>query len=90
MRLYIGDFLPDALYEDWASVERERLLALYLRAADKLAGVLIDRAQYDEGLEVCQKILARDVCWERAYRLMMTAYSKQGNRPQALKRISDV
>ena len=85
MRLYIGDFLPDALYEDWASVERERLLALYLRAADKLAGVLIDGAQYDEGLEVCQKILARDVCWERAYRLMMTAYAKQGNRPQALK-----
>ncbi len=85
MRLYSGDFLPDAIYEDWASEERERLLALYLRAADKLAGVLIDRAQYDEGLEVCQKILARDACWERAYRLMMTAYSKQGNRPQALK-----
>jgi len=85
MRLYIGDFLPDALYEDWASEERERLLALYLRAADKLAGVLIDRAQYDEGLEVCQKILERDVCWERAYRLMMTASAKQGNRPQALK-----
>ena len=85
MRLYSGDFLPDAIYEDWASEERERLLALYLRAADKLAGVLIDRAQYDEGLEVCQKILARDVCWERAYRLMMTAYAKQGNRPQALK-----
>jgi DNA-binding SARP family transcriptional activator len=85
MRLYSGDFLPDAIYEDWASEERERLLALYLRAADKLAGVLIDRAHYDEGLEVCQKILARDVCWERAYRLMMTAYAKQGNRPQALK-----
>ncbi|MBI5715811.1 MAG: hypothetical protein HZC38_20620 [Chloroflexi bacterium] len=85
MRLYIGDFLPDALYEDWASEERERLLALYLRAADKLAGALIERGQYDEGLELCQKILAKDVCWERAYRLMMTAYAKQGNRPQALK-----
>ncbi|MBI4779717.1 MAG: hypothetical protein HY785_00180, partial [Oscillatoriophycideae cyanobacterium NC_groundwater_1537_Pr4_S-0.65um_50_18] len=65
--------------------ERERLLALYLRAADKLAGALIERGQYDEGLELCQKILAKDVCWERAYRLMMTAYAKQGNRPRALK-----
>ncbi len=34
LRLYRGDYLPDALYEDWASEERERLLSLYLRAAD--------------------------------------------------------
>ena len=83
LRLYAGDYLPEAIYEDWATDERERLLTLYLRAADRLAGALIERGDYEEGLDLCQAILGRDVCWERAYRLMMTAYARQGNRGQA-------
>ena len=85
IQLYRGDYLPDAIYERWASEEREHLLTLYLRAADKLAGSLLERGQTDECLKVCQLILARDTCWERAYRLMMAAYAQQGNRPQALR-----
>jgi ATP/maltotriose-dependent transcriptional regulator MalT/DNA-binding SARP family transcriptional activator len=85
LTLYTGDYLPEALYEDWASEERERLLALYLRAADKLAGLLIEGEQYEEGLATCRLILSRDICWERAYRLMMLAHARQGNRPQALR-----
>ncbi len=83
LQLYTGDYLPEAIYEDWATDERERLLTLYLRAADRLAGALIERGNYEEGLDVCQAILGRDACWERAYRLMMTAYARQGNRGQA-------
>lgn len=85
LRFYRGDYLPDALYEDWASEERERLLSLYLRAADKLAGLLIERSDFEEALDICQAILARDACWERAYRLIMTAHARQGNRPLALR-----
>jgi LuxR family transcriptional regulator, maltose regulon positive regulatory protein len=85
MALYGGDYLPEALYEDWAAETRERLLTLYLRAADRLASALIDRGQYEEALNACQAILARDACWERAYRLMMKAYTAQGNRPQAMR-----
>ncbi len=85
MRLYAGDYLPDALYEDWASAERERLLALYLRAADKLTGILVERGAYEEALDICGRILARDPCWERAYRWMMLAHARQGNRSLALR-----
>jgi DNA-binding SARP family transcriptional activator len=85
LHLYQGDFLPEAMYEDWVTEARERLLALYLRAADRLAGALVERGQFDEALAVCHAILARDPCWERAYRLMMTAYARLGNRPQALR-----
>ena len=53
--------------------------------ADRLAGALIERNQYEEALNACQAILARDACWERAYRLIMLAYFRQGNRPQALR-----
>ncbi|MCX7707469.1 MAG: bacterial transcriptional activator domain-containing protein, partial [Anaerolineae bacterium] len=51
----------------------------------RLAGELIRRGAYDEGVQLCEAILSRDVCWERAYRLMMTAYASQGNCAQALK-----
>ncbi len=85
MRLYAGDYLPDALYEDWAIEERERLLALYLRAADRLAGAMLAQGRYDAALDACAAILARDPCWERAYRIMMGSYARQGNRPQALR-----
>jgi LuxR family transcriptional regulator, maltose regulon positive regulatory protein len=85
LQLYGDNYLPDALYEDWAGGERERLLALYLRAADALAATLVERGRYDEALDVCRRILAHDPCWEQAYRLMMRAYARQGNRPQALR-----
>jgi len=85
LRLYTGDYLPEALYDDWSAEARERLLSLYLRAADRLASTLIDRGQDEEALTACQAILARDDCWERAYRQMMLAYARQGNRPQAVR-----
>lgn len=85
LRLYLGDYLPDALYEDWASEERERLLALYLRTGDRLAAVLIEHGEYEEGLRHCEALLAKDICWERAYRLMMVAHTRLGNRGQAFR-----
>jgi DNA-binding SARP family transcriptional activator len=83
--LYTGDYLPDALYDDWAIEERERLLALYLRCADTLAGALLQQGALAETLAVCDAILARDPVWERAYRLMMLAHARQGNRPLAIR-----
>ncbi len=83
LALYEDDFLmAEARYEDWAIAERERLLALYLRAADRLAAELLARGDLDECLAWCEKILARDACWEHAYRLMMQAYAARGERAQ--------
>ncbi len=84
LALYQDDYLEqDARYDDWALAERERLLALYLRAADRLAGELLTRSAYDECIAACEKILARDRCWEHAYRLMMQAHAARGDRAQA-------
>jgi DNA-binding SARP family transcriptional activator len=83
--LYKGEYLEECLYEDWCSEERERLLTLYLRTADRLAYALVERQEWEEAIEVCRSLLARDDCWERAYRLMMVAYSRLGNRSQALR-----
>jgi ATP/maltotriose-dependent transcriptional regulator MalT/DNA-binding SARP family transcriptional activator len=84
LALYHDDYLiADARYDDWAVAERERLLALYLRAADHLASELLARDAFDESIAWCEKILLRDRCWEHAYRLMMRAYAQRGDRAQA-------
>ncbi|MBK8985917.1 MAG: transcriptional regulator [Chloroflexi bacterium] len=85
LRLYQGDFLSECRYEEWCSEERERLIALYLRSADRLAQALANAALWEEVIQVCQVILAQDNCWEQAYRLIMLAYQHLGNRAQALR-----
>jgi LuxR family maltose regulon positive regulatory protein len=82
---YRGDYLPDALYEDWASAERERLLTLYLSTASHLATLLVNRRVDLEAIAVAEDVLARDPCWEEAYRVLMQAHSHRGNRPQVLR-----
>ena len=84
LALYHDDYLiADARYDDWVVAERERLLTIYLRAADRLAAELLARNAFDEAITWCEKILARDRCWEHAYRLMMRAYAQRGDRAQA-------
>lgn len=82
---YSGDYLPDALYEDWASLERERLQTLYLSGAMRLAELLVERGGYQESIHLCQSALAIDHYWEEAYRLMMLNHALRGNRPLALR-----
>ena len=82
---YQGEYLPDTLYEDWASAERERLTALYLVGATRLSRLLLDEGVPVEMTLWCQRVLAIDACWEEAYRLLMQAHLAQGNRPLALR-----
>jgi LuxR family maltose regulon positive regulatory protein len=80
--LYPGDYLPETLYETWAAEERERLAALFLETADRLADALIRHERYNEAIDLSQRILIQDNCWERAYRHLMLAYDRLGDRGQ--------
>ncbi len=84
LELYQDDYmLNEVRYTDWASAERERLLAIYLHAADRLASELLERQGYDECIMWCERILARERCWEHAYRLTMQAAVLSGDRARA-------
>lgn len=85
LQLYQGDFLPDTLYESWAEAERERLRNTFLRSADRLAQVFAEQQRDEELIALAERILAHDNCWERAYRFLMLAYARQGNRAAALR-----
>ena len=88
LALYGGSYLAEYPYEEWCSLERERLLTLFLRSADRVAQALADRGRWQEVIAVCQSILAADDCWEGAYRLTMVAYAELGNRTQAVRTYS--
>ncbi len=83
--LYKGDYLPEAIYETWAAAERERLAVLFLSAADRLTELYLDCRRDEEAIELAHRILAADNCWERAYRHLMIAYHRLGNRGQIVR-----
>lgn len=85
LALYLGDYLQEYPYAEWAVEERERLRGLYVRTAERLAQALAARGVWAEVIEVCEALLLRDNCWEEAYRLLMIAQARLGNRPQALR-----
>jgi DNA-binding SARP family transcriptional activator len=81
LQIYEDDYLPGSAYEDWCAAERQRLRHLYLVTAERLARHLVQAESWDQVIDICQAILARDSCWEPAYRLLMRAYNGQNNRP---------
>lgn len=85
LALYKGDFLEEAAYDEWATAERERLRRLYLEAADALAEIHLERGRYAECLALCEQILARENCWENAYRLVILCHARMGEKARAVQ-----
>ncbi len=88
--LYHGDFLQgfyvrDAPpFEEWMSLERERLKDLALRALQTLAAYHTARREYAPGLEYASRLLILDPWREEAHRLKMALLSHSGQRSAAL------
>ena len=83
LKLYHGSFLPERVYEDWSSAERERLQLLAMNTYISL-GKLILEDHTDEVIRLMEEALSIDPLWENAYRLKMKAFMINGNRPQAI------
>lgn len=82
--LYGGSFLPNRIYQDWTSTEREKLQMLAINGTIKLANLLVEERP-DESLRLTQNILSIDPTWEEAYRIQMMAHMINGNRAQAIR-----
>lgn len=82
--LYAGDYLPERRYEDWASIETERLQTLALGAMVRLAELSVDVNPL-ESIHLTQRVLQVDPVWEDAWRVQMTAYVAGGNRALAIR-----
>lgn len=84
IELYNGSYLPNRIYKDWTSEEREKSQLLILGAYITLAEILIEQNPL-ESIRLAQNALNIDSAWEDAYRIQMKAYIAKGNRPQAIK-----
>jgi TolB-like protein/cytochrome c-type biogenesis protein CcmH/NrfG len=84
--VYTGPFLDgffsgSSSFEDWAAVEREKLLALAIGTLEKLAR-LVD---VETGLAVARRLLALDATREASYRLKMELLALSGQRDRAVR-----
>ena len=84
LEIYNGIFLPNRIYNDWTSAERERIQMLAISAHITLAELLLEKKPM-ESIRLAQEALQTDPTWEDAYRIQMLGYLNSGNRPQALK-----
>lgn len=84
INLYQGSYLPNRIYDDWTSEEREKSQLLILGAYIALAEILVNENPL-ESIRLAQNALNLDATWEDAYRIQMQAYIARGNRPQAIK-----
>ena len=84
IELYKGSYLPNRIYEDWTSEEREKIQLLILGAYITLAELMLKEKPI-ESIRLAQNALAIDPAWEEAYRIQMQAHIAKGNRAQAIK-----
>lgn len=84
IELYRGAYLPNRIYEDWSSEEREKIKILILGALVNLAELVVATNPM-ESVRLTQQAIAIEGTWEDAYRIQMQAYIAKGNRPQALR-----
>lgn len=78
--LYRGDFLPEDLYEDWCSVERERLKEDHVNLIFNIAREHLNRGESDQTLDHLERALEIDPGREELYRMEMEIHGGAGNR----------
>ena len=76
LKLYKGEYLAGEYLDDFSLREREHLQVLAIKGAEALAELLINEKQYDKALVWCDKILALDNAWEKAYQLKIICYGE--------------
>ena len=84
IEIYKGPYLP-GIDADWVVADRKKYLDLYLDALQRLAGLYFSEKDYDSALEISQKAIQSDNCFENAYRLEMQAYHAMGNKAEVVR-----
>lgn len=82
--LYRGD-LVEGIYDDWCTVERERLRLLFLGALERLLIFHVDRGEWRAGIARGHELLRHDPLREHVHRLVMDCHYAVGDRPSAIR-----
>jgi len=81
--LYVGDYTPGDLYEEWTLAPRKRCKALYMRALGLLAECQARIGGLDSAINTCQRIIEVEPWNEPAYRQKMYIHYCAGDQGEA-------
>jgi len=84
--LYLGDFLEEERYEDWAADLREETRAAYIAVARMLAEHSLEAGDHDSAVRCYLRILDRDSWDEDAHLRLVSALERAGRRGEARRR----
>ncbi|MBM4116591.1 tetratricopeptide repeat protein [bacterium] len=84
LALYRGDFLAESPYEEMAVLEREGLRDRFLRALERLLGLLAKGERWAELPVLCRQGLERDPYAEGLHWHLIEAQRRLGQRREAL------
>jgi DNA-binding SARP family transcriptional activator len=77
-----SDLLPD-WYDDWLTIERERLRQLRLASLEEAARIAIDQGRHGHAVQLALAAVAIDPLRESGHRLAIEAHLANGNRLEA-------
>lgn len=81
---YRGELLPD-LYDDWVIKQREELRQEFVSALVQLGSLLEDNRQYQDAIQVMERLIRYDPLNESAYQQSMRIHALNNDRAGALK-----
>ena len=84
--LYVGDFLEEDLYEDWAADLREEARATYIAVARTLAERALESGDRDAAVRYYLRILDKDFWDEEAHLRLVSALERAGRHGEARRR----
>lgn len=77
-----ADLLPD-WYDDWLTIERERLRQMRLRRIEGLATTALEQGRTADAIQAGLSVLSLDPLRESGQRIVMTAHIAEGNECEA-------
>ncbi len=89
-QLYLGDFLEDDPYAEWALAPRDQLREQYLNLLADLAETYAQQGQYRHAIGLCRQSLALENSRESTYRQLMLYLYCAGEQPAALQLYDEV
>lgn len=85
VELYRGPYLPEDIYDELISRERDRLREEFFVVSTELMKALADQGDYDRAIEIGRRMLREDHVREGTYRRLMRYLALSGRREEALQ-----
>jgi DNA-binding SARP family transcriptional activator len=84
LELYVGDLLPEDLYEEWTEEKREELKQLYLTLLLELAALHEEREEYKPAIEALGWVVSEEPANEEAHTGLMRLHALSGQHHEAI------